>query len=69
MTPNKGRIAGGDVGTGLILHTTDGGDTWDAQESGTSDSLASIHFVDSNVGWAVGLYGTILHTTTGGAET
>lgn len=63
---DTGWIAGGDTGTGLILHTTDGGITWHTQESGTTNSLSSIHFVDRDTGWAVGLYGTILHTTTGG---
>jgi hypothetical protein len=53
-------------GFGLILHTNDGGVTWSQQESGTSNFLSSVHFIDANTGWAVGDSGTILHTTNGG---
>ncbi len=48
---------------GNILYTTNGGEDWNEQVSG---GAASVHFVDSNTGWAVG--GTILHTTNGGED-
>ncbi|MEJ2105052.1 MAG: YCF48-related protein, partial [Ignavibacteriaceae bacterium] len=51
---------------GLIIKTTNGGTSWDVQNSGTSNSLHSIHFIDQNIGWAVGDDATILHTTNGG---
>jgi len=51
---------------GTILHTTDGGRTWQRQASGTRFTLTSIHFVDNRTGWAVGDGGTILGTTNGG---
>ncbi len=57
---------------GTILKTTDGGNTWAAQVSGTSFNLEGVKFVDANSGWAVGadtLYktgGVILHTSDGG---
>ncbi|MBW2369098.1 MAG: hypothetical protein JRH15_14570 [Deltaproteobacteria bacterium] len=51
---------------GTIRHTTDGGKTWQAQNSGTDLTLSAIFFVDSQNGWAVGNVGTILHTTDGG---
>jgi photosystem II stability/assembly factor-like uncharacterized protein len=51
---------------GTILRTTDGGDTWTRQESGTTHALHSVSFADANTGTVVGDYGTILHTTTGG---
>jgi photosystem II stability/assembly factor-like uncharacterized protein len=51
---------------GVIQHTTDGGATWDQQESGTEKTLISIFFIDPLNGWAVGDMGTILHTNDGG---
>jgi photosystem II stability/assembly factor-like uncharacterized protein len=55
----------GDEGT--ILATTDGGAGWNAQTSGTIDSLYGVAFVDTVHGWAVGDNGTIRVTTNGGA--
>jgi len=40
--------------------------TWSKQESGTTEILFSVHFVDPNIGWAVGDRNTILKTTDGG---
>ncbi len=57
---------------GTILKTTDGGNTWAAQVSGTSFNLEGVKFVDASSGWAVGadtLYktgGIVLHTSDGG---
>ncbi len=45
---------------GTILRTTNGGETWDAQDSGTSANLAGVYFTDANTGTAVGLAGTML---------
>ncbi|MBX9894573.1 MAG: hypothetical protein K2Y09_05255 [Nitrosomonas sp.] len=51
---------------GTIVHTRDGGTSWQDQASGTRASLNSITFTaDGQRGWAVG-YGTILHTADGG---
>jgi len=63
--PNTGWAAGGDYSC-LILHTTDGGNTWDQQSCPTSSRLKSVSFTDQNIGWAVGAGGTILHTINGG---
>ena len=52
---------------GTILATTDGGATWSAQSSGTSESLYDVAFTDATHGWAVGEGGTILATSDGGA--
>ena len=41
-------------GLGTILHTADGGATWDEQDSGTEFILERVFFVDRNHGWAVG---------------
>jgi photosystem II stability/assembly factor-like uncharacterized protein len=52
---------------GEILATTNGGASWAAQDSTTTDDLAGLHFLDADNGWAVGDAGTILATTNGGA--
>lgn len=41
-------------GRGTILHTSDGGDTWQEQTSGTDFILEDVFFVDRRRGWAVG---------------
>ena len=40
--------------------------SWESQNSGTEEWLSSVHFVDTQNGWVVGRYGTILHTYNGG---
>jgi len=57
-------IAVGDYGT--ILRTTDGGETWTLQSSGTTSHLYGVSFTDANTGTAVGDRGPILRITTGG---
>ncbi len=51
---------------GTILHTADGGQNWQPQESATDYTLSAVFFVDTRQGWAVGDQGTILHTGDGG---
>jgi len=51
---------------GHIWHTSDGGKTWNSQNTPTIKSLADIQFVDTKNGWAVGYAGTILNTRDGG---
>lgn len=63
ITPKKGWIAGE---KGTILYTEDGGDTWEAQESGTEQDIKSIIFVNEKTGWAAGDRGVIIHTEDGG---
>jgi|ERR1035438_3894967 photosystem II stability/assembly factor-like uncharacterized protein len=53
---------------GTILHSTDGGLTWEKQTSGTTMSLQGVYFLNPNLGWAVGWSGTILRTTDGGKK-
>ncbi len=56
------------VGTdGAIVATTDGGQSWKQQRSGTDRHLAGVVFVDQRQGWVVGEGATILHTEDGGA--
>jgi photosystem II stability/assembly factor-like uncharacterized protein len=51
---------------GTIVHSADGGITWEKQESGTDYTLSCIFFADQENGWAVGDGGTIIHTRDGG---
>ena len=60
----EGWAAGGDE----ILATTNGGATWTAQSSNTSENLNGLNFSDPDNGWAVGDQGTIVHTSDGGAN-
>jgi photosystem II stability/assembly factor-like uncharacterized protein len=51
---------------GAILKTSDTGQTWNLQASGTGFTLTSVDFpVDAQTGFAVGWYGTILKTSDG----
>ncbi|MHC4422872.1 MAG: WD40/YVTN/BNR-like repeat-containing protein, partial [Planctomycetota bacterium] len=56
--------AAGAVGT--ILKTTDGGETWVAQTSGSVTGLKAMCFVNASVGFVVGTVGEILRTDDGG---
>jgi photosystem II stability/assembly factor-like uncharacterized protein len=51
---------------GQIFKSTDGGETWESQSSGTHIHFNSVYFIDEFNGWAVGENGTILMTTNGG---
>lgn len=61
----QGWIAGD---RGIILHTEDGGATWLAQLSGTTESLNAVQSISAHQGWAVGNGGVILRTIDGGRE-
>jgi photosystem II stability/assembly factor-like uncharacterized protein len=51
---------------GLILHTVDGGATWQRRHSGTLLTLSGIAFPDASRGLVVGEGGTVLSTFDGG---
>lgn len=51
---------------GTILHSADGGKSWQVQETGTNNGLNCIKLMDLNNGWAVGDLGAILNTNDGG---
>jgi len=59
-------------GYGTILHTTDGGDTWERQGTAAeipNVALGGVSAVDSNTAWIVGgnvSGGVIFYTTDGG---
>ncbi|MCD4796767.1 MAG: choice-of-anchor J domain-containing protein, partial [Candidatus Cloacimonetes bacterium] len=51
---------------GLVIHTPDGGTTWEYQQTATSERLYDVSFVDNLEGWVAGNDGLIFHTTDGG---
>lgn len=51
---------------GLLIKTSDGGETWAPQTTNTILPLRGVSFVDTSNGWAVGDQGIILHTSDGG---
>jgi len=69
FTDANNGTAVGDGGT--VLRTTNGGNTWINQTSGTTNTLLGVSFTDANNGTAVGNSGTILEQpmegTTGAA--
>jgi photosystem II stability/assembly factor-like uncharacterized protein len=60
---NIGYVVGA---SGTILKSTDGGNTWVRQTSGTAWEFSSVYFLDDQAGWVVGQQGTILKTSNGG---
>ena len=63
VSSSEGWISGFD---GILLHTSDGGANWGAENSGTNENLDNIFFQSRANGWLVGSSGTILHTNNGG---
>jgi len=53
-------------GDGIILHTENGGDSWDIRFARRGTYLFGIFFSDQNNGWAVGEGGLLLRTSDGG---
>jgi len=53
---------------GVILHTADGGNTWETQRpsSPQNQPLFDVQFLSTTVGYACGAYDTLLKTTDGG---
>ena len=67
-SPAKGWAVGHD---GVILHTADGGKSWQRQRDGRPDAadvpLLDVWFRDERSGYARGAFGTLLETQDGGA--
>ena len=51
---------------GIVLKTTDGGNSWDSLKSNTSQSLFAVCFANKNTGYACGNNGTIIKTNDAG---
>ncbi len=59
-------LEGWTVGSfGTVMHTIDGGLSWDILNIGTTEELNDVFFVGRNDGWIVG-YGLIYHTSDAG---
>jgi len=64
VNPETGWIVGE---FGLVLKTSDGGQTWSSQTYGSDrPQLFAVMFRDKLTGWSVGQQGTLLKTTDGG---
>lgn len=68
-------LAGWVVGdSGIILHTSDGGESWEFQESNTINNIIDVFFIDDNYGWATSHsfsslpYGSLLLKTSDGGN-
>ncbi len=51
---------------GAVVHTTDGGQTWSAQNSHFTSQLTAVQFLDTNRGVVVGESGALAVTSDGG---
>ena len=51
---DNGWIVGGCQTGQVILHTADGGNTWETQYNNSSISFNSVYFIDNETGWAAG---------------
>jgi len=54
--------------SGRIVYSNDWGHTWESQESGVTDLLSEVYFLNDSVGWIVGGFSgnVILYTKNGG---
>lgn len=59
-------ISSGQELNSIILYSEDGGSSWQAQPTGTTEWLFDVFFQGAGRGWAVGRKGLVLHTITGG---
>jgi hypothetical protein len=68
-------FSGGDTGiatlfacgqAGMVIRTTDGGETWQEQPVQVNNNLQKIYFLNTNVGFAAGEYGAMIRTVNGG---
>ena len=55
--------------SGVILATTDAGQTWNTQTSGTTDEFRTVFFIDAITGWASSFSPNKLYKTTDGGST
>ncbi len=53
---------------GLLLRTTDGGDTWQPADTDAAGFIHDLDFVSPHSGWLVGRFGTVLASSDGGSS-
>ncbi|MFZ4622448.1 MAG: YCF48-related protein [Bacteroidota bacterium] len=69
MPPPDTSLVGFAVGNnGVVLRTSNDGQTWTAVPSFTTASLYGVHFIDKKAGWVAGSASTVYKTTDGGAN-
>ncbi len=56
----------GEASSENVLHTTDGGNTWEYVPTGNFQNKFSVFFLDENHGWIGCANGTVIRTTDGG---
>ena len=66
---NTGYIVGGTMNESLIQKTSNGGNLWEDISPQISGGLVCIQFPSFNVGYAVGINGTVVKTASGGIMT
>ncbi len=66
MATHRGHVWIAGVPGSCVLHSADGGQTWELFRTEQNLPIRSIAFVDTERGWAVGALGTILCTRDGG---
>jgi len=54
--------------TGILLHTSDGGDTWNSQEKPVDTNFNAVKFQNRDLGYVVGDKGNIIKTANGGSS-
>jgi len=67
VASNGGFVATVGAPGSLFFRSDDGGQTWQASPTGIATPLRKLFFLDKQIGWAVGDFGTILATRDGGA--
>ncbi len=67
LSEDEGWVVGGN---GQILHTEDGGLTWNDMTNGayTDHTFSSLYFLNENIGWVGSQDGAVFKTTDGGAS-
>ena len=63
LDENTGYVSGG---SGRMLKTTDGGQNWESQSTGTTEILRDHYFINANLGFACGDDRTFIKTEDGG---
>ena len=67
LNQNNGWIGTSISGVGnFVLHTTNRGESWTSNPSGTQYNVFSISFIDANNGWLSADFGGIAHSISGG---
>jgi photosystem II stability/assembly factor-like uncharacterized protein len=54
--------------SGVIKHSSDGGTSWNSQQSGVLSNLWDVCFINNQVGWVCGADNTVLKTVDGGTS-